>query len=337
MNNKTTVLAEILRGVTPGRPQTVGFMQLIPLIGEVIDNRFGPPTAVEMGTAHYGTMVFKNTGPNDLTIVPAGGAFIVPQAAQDHATPHVVIVKGKREVSVDTAACIQQSQGGTISSGKHSITLLPLPIREIGLKTRLTKGYNKLWETIGKFNRLFGLPNTGNLVEFTRQFDKQLAQFVAEFEPVPGQVGAIILINGKVVGVERTPNPEYWLSVWSPIVREGYGSLALLEARQNKTPQPMATRQAVTGGATLAGIRAALNEANARETEAVAQVVRALGTEPFTVERESARPDSTLEVSTLTNSQYIGQIVTDEETPVYASLIATSARLAGRGGNAFAI
>lgn len=333
----TTILSEILRGVRADRPQTVGLMQLIPLIGEVTDERFAPVSTVEMKTSHYGTMVFKNTDDTrDLTIIPQGGAFIVPQAAQDHTTTSVVIVKGKREVQVNNAACIQQSQGGTISAGKHSITFLPLPIREAALFKRAERGFDRLWTAIGQFNRLFGLGSGGNLVEFTRQFDRQLAVFVAEFEPVEGQVGAIILINGKVVGIERTPNQEYWLSVWKAVVREGYGSLAILEARQATKPQPMATRQAVTGPArNLAEIRAALTNANTREGEAVAQVIRALGAETFTTERDENNGEFIVE--TLTNPQYVGQIVTDRGTPVYASLMATEARRLGKGGNAFVI
>ena len=41
----------------------------------------------------------------------------------------------------------------------------------------------------------------------------ELDEFVAEFECVPRQIGAIILVDDQVVGVERAPSHAYWQSV----------------------------------------------------------------------------------------------------------------------------
>jgi len=78
--------------------------------------------------------------------------------------------------------------------------------------------YDRLWPAISSMNQQLGIRNTaGHLEFFLQEFGKELDRFVAEFEIVPNQVGAIILINGRVAGVERAPNPEFWESIWQPL------------------------------------------------------------------------------------------------------------------------
>ena len=79
-------LAEVLRGASPGRIQSVGYMQVIPLVSDLSDNRFVSPVEAEADvfTTSYGTLGFRN--PSDcLLIVPCHAGYVVKQAAQDHA------------------------------------------------------------------------------------------------------------------------------------------------------------------------------------------------------------------------------------------------------------
>lgn len=69
---------------------------------------------------------------------------------------------------------------------------------------RKEQSYNKLWDSISAFNREMGVQVAGHLEFFLKHFCKELDEFVAEFECVPRQIGAIILVDDQVVGVERS-------------------------------------------------------------------------------------------------------------------------------------
>ncbi len=97
---KTIRVADVLHGCTPGRIQSVGYMQVIPLVSDLSDNRFVSPVEAEADvfTTSYGTLGFRN--PSDcLLIVPCHAGYVVKQAAQDHAMAHAGVVRcGRRAV-----------------------------------------------------------------------------------------------------------------------------------------------------------------------------------------------------------------------------------------------
>ncbi len=71
---KTIRVADVLHGCTPGRIQSVGYMQVIPLVSELSDDRFVSPVdgEAEVFTAGYGSLGFRN---------PRGSEGNAPQAA----------------------------------------------------------------------------------------------------------------------------------------------------------------------------------------------------------------------------------------------------------------
>src|SRR5262249_43537348 len=148
---------------------------------------------------------------------------------------------------------------------KHELMILPAALRAKALSVRKVRDFRKLWESIQAFNKGFGIDQYGGHLEFfVRTFQKELDQFVAEFEVVPRQVGAIVLVGGEVAGVERTPSATFWRAVWGPLIRVCYGSLAIQVARENKAPP--ATRSPLRIEArSIAGLRDAL--ARARDAE----------------------------------------------------------------------
>ncbi|MCU0355810.1 MAG: hypothetical protein MUD08_19075, partial [Cytophagales bacterium] len=73
----------------------------------------------------------------------------------------------------------------------------------------------------------YRLRRIGRLRYFLNHFKPQLDQFVAEFEYVKDQVGAIVMLEGRIVGIEIAPSHQYWQEIWMPLLRECYGSLVL--------------------------------------------------------------------------------------------------------------
>ncbi len=318
--HKGLTIAEILADTKAGRIQTVGLMQVIPLVSEVADHRFALPSSAEVGTSGYGSLVFSNPE-NKVLIVPAQVGYVVKQAAQDHAMAGAGLVKKKGKKTYKNAMCIQQSQGGFISADKHKMLILPFSLREPAISKRKEKSYNKLWDQISQFNGTLGLNKHGHLEYFLKHFKKELDQFVAEFECIPKQVGAIILIDGKVVGIERTPSPAFWKTVWPALIRECYGSLAIECAKRlGDRATAFDYRQPLRKGIrSLDDLKRALETANTDESELVKTKVRELLATKFKLEKEDQAGDFIQE--TATQAQFIGQIVREGDAVKYASLV----------------
>ena len=213
-------IRSVLRGMEPGRMQTVGRMQVIPLIGDpaLFDERFVAPIGARtsMGTSDYGKMVFKNDT-DKVLLVPMHVGYVVKQNAQNHAMMDTGLVDKGRQKTFSNAACIQSSQGGYIQQGDHEdeMIILPYALREVSMTKRRGGEYSKIWDDITRFNAEMEVPQNrgGHLEVFLGHYAKQLDEFVAEFEIVPGMTGAIILVQGQAVGVERAPSPEFWRSI----------------------------------------------------------------------------------------------------------------------------
>lgn len=314
----TLSIDDILRGTEPGRMQSVGHMQIIPLVGED-DDRYAPPE-LEVKTTAYGTVELRNDSERP-TIVPPGAGWVVKQAAQDHAIGGGLLLAAKAMAKITTARCIQSSQGGYISKARHPMLVIPAPLRSQALAIRRQAGYDKLWGPISAFNESVGAKGGSHLEYFLRHFKAQLDQFVAEFELVPNQVGAIVLVGGCLVGVERAPSSGFWRTLWEPLIRVCYGALAIARAQLDDAPPP--TRVALEGGATsIRELRAALASAQARERTIRDVILAELGALEL---KAASRADQVLgeaTLVTLASSQLAGQLVRAGDQIAFASLCA---------------
>jgi hypothetical protein len=326
-------IEDILRGTEPGRMQSVGHMQVIPLCGDD-DDRFAAPE-LEVRTTAYGTVELRHADARP-TIVPPGAGWVVEQAAQDHAIGGAVILAGKSEATITTARCIQRSQPGYIKAAKHPMLILPVALRPQALALRRQTGLDKLWAPIAAFNKTVGVTEAGHLEYFLRRFKAELDQFVAEFELLPRQLGAIVLVDGRIAGVERAPSSSFWRALWEPLIRVCYGSLAI--QRGQGSERPPATRIPLPGGASsVAQLRLALADAQARERRVVTEVIEQLrGVELQAADRADQVLDRT-KLITLASEQLAGQVVREGEQVAYASLCATGAEPRDRDRRASSI
>lgn len=326
---KTIRIADVLHGCAPGRIQSVGYMQVIPLVSELSDGRFVSPVEgeAEVFTTSYGTLGFRNPG-DCVLIVPCHAGYVVKQAAQDHAMAHAGVVRSAGQRSFNTAMCIQQSQGGFIRRGAYRMLILPYALRERALEVRKEKSYNKLWDAISLFNQEMGVQGHGHLEFFLQQFRKELDEFVAEFEGVPRQIGAIILVDDQVVGVERAPSHAYWESVWPCLIRECYGSLAIRVAQlKGERAEAPASRLPLPDGiGSLDELESVIAEIARQEDERAKATVRQLLDEQMTLTRDESAAG--LSIETVAAGRFTGQVIRDGERIVYASLPATRQWLA---------
>jgi hypothetical protein len=208
----------------------------------------------------------------------------------------------------------------------RDLVILPVPLRAPALAMRNQTDYARLWPAVQRFNRAGGLPPVGNLVTFYTHYRSQLDRFVAEFESVRGQVGAIVFVAGVIAGIERAPSHEYWGAVWEPLVRTCYGAHAVEVARRTKRAPGTRLPLRTDGVTSLDGLAAALEETERAEATAACDVVGALPDDPFTCDTDERAESFTVE--TFGNRGFAGQIVRDRDNDrvVYASLVATGRR-----------
>lgn len=317
----TVTVGELVRGCEPGRVQSVGSMQVVPLVSEFGDDRFAPPTEARVGTSGYGSLVVAN--PADRTLlVPAGAAYMVAQKAQNHALPSAGCVPKRATRTFDTAVCVQQTQAGYIAEGQHELMMLPAALRRAAHPARAEKNFQRLWPAIGAFNAAAGLENSGgHLEKFFEKFRAELDHFVAEFEPVPGQIGAVVLVNGYVAGVERSPSAGYFRAVWQPLVRECYGSMALVEARKGAPGVPR-TRVPLRPAANLDDLEAALNEAEAEERRRIEVLLTGVRAAELSVVTDEAG-EAVVEGLGGDDQPFVGQCVRAGGRVLYCSLVAS--------------
>lgn len=319
-------IGDLLRGLTPGRQQVVGNMAVVPLLAEAAyqDARFVPPGGAGVSTKGYGKLGIRNHT-DKVMLVPAGTTYIVDEKAQNHALPGVGCIKAKASREFNQAMCVQQGQGGYITEKEHEMMLLPQPLREKAHRVRRESEFGRLWPAIAEFNRTAGLPeygDRGHLEHFYQKYNKELEQFVAEFEPVPGQVGAVVLVNGRVAGVERTPSEAYFREIWRPLIRDCYGALSLIEARKTPTPVPPPTRVPLRTATSLADLVLAVEESDASERTKVADLVNAILSVDLPCQSDEATPEATIDGLGSDTTSFVGQSVRSGPSVVYASLVA---------------
>lgn len=231
-----------LKEVEWGEIQSVDEMSLVPILGKDRSKRVADPDHVKFQkTTSYGSMAFQNENPDFGAIVLSNLMVISNLAAQDHAMAGVGLLDpGKGRIFQD-ACCVQQSQGGFLTGSENYYDILPLELRTTLLNPQLRKrkDYEKLWPSITRF--LEDIPGaTGygaHLEYFFRPYQKALEDFTSEFEPVEGQLGALILFNGVPAGIELLPTTKHWLAYWKWIIRGCYGS-QLLKMKLTKQIEP---------------------------------------------------------------------------------------------------
>ena len=317
-------IKEILKGTRPGKLQSVGVMQVIPLLSDIEYSQYvSPKSNSKVSTSGYGNMVFENTSDKTI-IVPMNAAYIDKKWGQDHAMTSAGLVEKRSRKQYGTAICIQQTQGGAIPAGDHDYTIMPFSLRETISSTRKTSGYGRHWNDIQKFNSRLGVNKQyAHMEYYFDHYAKELDEFVAEFETVKGQIGAIIMINGVVVGIERAPNQDFWKSLWEQLIRGCYSSLAITAMKEkdvdNKVIEKTRVKLPVTGIKSLSELKNVLSETEEKQMGLVSTIVKDVLEKEFKVELdESVKKDQRINVS---NPDFTGQIVTDGEVVVYASII----------------
>ena len=227
-----------------GEVQSDEEMTVIPLVGASLGNIAAPEALNFRSTTTYGSMLYDNKDNDRPAIVPAN-MMVRGKSAQDHAMSGSGVILAASERLFDNACCIESSQGGYFTSGqKISEDVLPVGLRKALIDPRLRSqnAYDKLWGRIRTW--LGGLTRVrasdrAHLADFFDQPDykEALENFAAAFEPVEGQIGALIMFNGIPVGLEIMPSAEHWAAYWKWLIRGCYGSQLIKLKESGELPR----------------------------------------------------------------------------------------------------
>lgn len=316
-------LCQLLSGFEAGTPQSVGNMTVIPLLSSTLqfDGIAGAENVTLARDTSYSSLHLKPIE-EKLTIVPNGFTYLTKESAQDRTIPRTqVLTSGSREVQ---AYCVQSSQHGHMSSSRESdreIRLLPLAIKQHAFEVAPSNSQcGALWDKLRQYNASMNVSGD-YLVSLFTKYAEQLEAFIAHFEPISGQRGAIILINGRVVGIDIFPSFHSYLQIWEKLIRDSYGA----EAIHSKTEWTVSSCFPLAEPTSLEGVLQAVQNQKAAEKEwAYNLVTQCLNQEMEQGSQShfSAGSGEKVTLSTVKSAELEGEVVYDSTNSqaVYVSL-----------------
>ncbi|GAB0105358.1 hypothetical protein JMUB6875_43370 [Nocardia sp. JMUB6875] len=300
-----------LAGYALGAPQVAGALTAVPIFGPERPGIVPPRSGLKLNrVVGYGSVELHNGAPSGVAIVPLHIGYI-QEGAQNHALCSAALMSAGETRLFEDACCVQAAQGGYLQGRDQWFFVLPMELRAKALALRGKPGYSKLWSDISAVNSRYGLPPRGHLEQILTRKRAVLTQFRSRLELLPGQLGALFFVGEKFAGLEIAPDPRYFAEMWMPLVCFAYGVAAWRAEPPRVEPQPFEARD-------LAELRAELERGRERHAESLRDWMPA-DTEMSSVEQERHLD---LRLHTLTGTQVAGQMVTEHDRPVYASLFA---------------
>lgn len=304
-----------------GDPQTDNEMTIIPIVGQDRGEFADPDALTFKSTQTYGSMVFENKGSKP-AVIPAH-TMVRGKSAQDHAMSGAGIVPASTSKTFDNACCIEEHQGGFLH-GAEDQDILPLTLRKVFLsKTiRSNKNYGKIWDRIKEW--LSGIPGISRGGAHLRYFyDNQeyreaMEDFAASFEPVDGQIGALILFEGVPVGIEIMPSARHWEAYWQQLIRGCYGAELIRLRKLGKVKESSLILPVIPDDADDRQVEVILDHFVKNIQSSIVPLLHAIQVS----KRESLSTDGQIKTELIqTDSGGGGDLVSQNGNPVYLSVV----------------
>ena len=241
----TRNFSEMLKGCRPVKDsdgniivQSIMNMQIICLTADAefsLDTRFANPlTSLVSSNSSYGQISFDNKDVKEV-ITPVQMAVMTKQMAQNHGMIKAGYIPQKGSTTYHDAGCVQGSQGGYFR-GTSEFRMIPVSMREMLFESVGKPGsYNRIYPAIEKLGKDTNSGAGNYLNVYFEKYDKKLEQFIAHFERPKNLIGIIVLIDGEIVAIDKFPSFTYAEQVWDLMIRDCYGSLAIISELKNKT------------------------------------------------------------------------------------------------------
>jgi hypothetical protein len=241
----TRDFSEMLKGCRPVKDkdgniivQSIMNMQIVCLTADAefsLDTRFANPlTSLVSSNSSYGQISFTNKE-NKEVILPTQMAVLTKQSAQNHGMIKAGYVEPRANTTYHDAGCVQGGQTGYFR-GTSEFRMIPVSMREMLFDSVGKSGsYSRIYPAIQKLGQETG-SNAGNYLNiYFEKYDKKLEQFIAHFERPKNLIGIIVLIDGEIVAIDKFPSFTYAEQVWDLMIRDCYGSLAIISELKHKS------------------------------------------------------------------------------------------------------
>lgn len=301
-----------------GMPQQSGPMTVVPVFGPDRQTGFtGPMSGLKLSqVTGYGSMELANPGETGVAIVPLHMGYIQDQA-QNHALCRSAFIAAGQKLLFEDACCVQAAQGGYLEGREQWFFILPVQLRDRALQLRGEQSYSKLWEDIAVLNQQFGLPDRGHLEQIITKQRPFLTQYQSRLELLPGQTGALFLINHKLAGIEIAPSAAYFAEMWMPLTCFCYGTAAMY--LEQKTP--LKTGEVAPFPArNLTELRQQLEQSRTQLRQKVQNDLAQTPKEMFELTEEERFLE--MRLHTATSENFAGQFVQEDGQVLYASIFA---------------
>ena len=311
-------LRQLLAGYTVGETQSAGIMRVVPLLADREYAQVGDMADIYLKRDEaYETFLMASKS-DSISVIPHGLMYVVAEKAQDRAIPSAHLIAKEKRINVN---CLQPSQGGYMaaSNREREWGILPRSLKESAWSHKHEARYDALWGDIERFLQGAGLRGR-EIVQFFKQYKDELETFVAQFEPVRNQLGAIFILNNVVVGVEIVPTYKYWSQMWRPLVRDCYGSEAVVATKKGYARTIFRPMLKVDEVNSFEDIEKAVDDLLAEEKAFTNEVISDILDEDMNVEQDQILEDFTL--YNLMSGNLMGQrVMHGPERTVYLSLI----------------
>jgi hypothetical protein len=300
-----------LTGYRLGQPQSAGALTMVPIFGPSYPDIAPPRTGLKLTKVDgYGRVVLTNPGGTGVAIVPLHIGWI-QDGAQNHALSRSAFLAPGQELLFADACCVQAAQGGFLAERDQWFFVLPVELRPAALDLRGVQNYSKLWPAISALNNRYGLAARGHLEQILTRRRAVLELYQSRLELCAGQVGALFFVGSRLAGVEVAPDPRYFAEMWMALVCFAYGVAAWHAPAEESTAEPydVSTVEELRG-ALAAGRRARVDRIAGWLADSDWRDVQQTEEERFL----------DLRLSTLVGERVGGQVVTDHDRLVYASV-----------------
>jgi hypothetical protein len=338
----TREISELLKGCRPIKDadgniivQSILNMQIVCLTTDdeySMDNRFANPLTALVASNHsYGEISFTNKD-NKEVIIPTQMAVITNQTAQNHAMIKAGYISPNKTVTFTDAACVQGSQTGHINNSQE-YRMIPVSIREMAYDTvGAPHNHGRLYPAVEKLVRMTNTATDPYIDKYFTKYDKTLEQFIAHFERPNKLIGIIVLIDGEVIAIDKFPSFTYAEQVWDMMIRDCYGSLAIMSQLKNKTSNNIFTEtynsylNPTTGLDVIVKLKLINNIVKKNITNGVHDKIQDILDMTFNTTEDNeasylAQTESSIKSYILKNDGYIGQVLCESELNHLVSIV----------------
>ncbi len=226
-----------LRHVEVGVPQAHVNLTLVPLLArearepgyvtldEALALGWGQVTEVGEG-GHVPELLFRNTGTQPVLLLD--GEQLV--GAKQNRVVNLTILAPAQSILVIPVSCVEAGRWYDVSAGfqtspsAHFAEGRAAKMRDVteSLHTAGSRhsDQDQVWSTIdAKAARMGAQSNTSAMEAIFTWHATSVEHFVGALSPVPGQVGAVFLVNGQVRGLELFDASATWTKLSPKLVR----------------------------------------------------------------------------------------------------------------------